>query len=259
MRTIYKILNLEYPYFITSTTINWISIFASEKYFRILFDNLVFYQNKHQIDIIAYVIMDNHFHIICKSKTLEKAIQSLKSYTAKKLIHELTIDNKTHLLEKFREKKLAHKIESEYQIWQEGYHPQEMTNRLILNQKIEYIHNNPVKRGLVLKPEDWKYSSARYYLTGEQSELVLLPITSFYFGSDSGYNKFFPKLGLGKEKCEIFTACNSGKKQPFIFHFFLRITILLCRLTSLRYPCFNFRFKINKRSAYASCKIVILP
>jgi len=151
MRTIYKILNLEYPYFITSTIINWIPIFISEKYFRILFDNLVFYQNKHQIDVVAYVIMDNHFHIICKSKTLKKAIQSLKSYTARKLIDELIIDKNILLLEELREKKLAHKIESEYQIWQEGYHPQEMTNRLMLNQKIEYIHYNPVRKRISIK------------------------------------------------------------------------------------------------------------
>ena len=137
--------------------------------------NFIFYQLKHQIEIIAYVIMDNHFHIICKSKTLKEAIQSLKSYSAREIINELILVKKTSLLEELKEKKLQHKTESEFQLWQEGYHPQEMTNSLILKQKIDYIHYNPVRRGLVSKPEDWRYSSARNYLTGEQSELIITP------------------------------------------------------------------------------------
>ena len=68
--------------------------------------NLVFYQLKHQMEIIAYVIMDNHFHMICKSKTFKKAIQSLKSHTARKIIDELILDKKTLLLEELREKSL---------------------------------------------------------------------------------------------------------------------------------------------------------
>ena len=59
--------------------------------------------------------------------------------------------------------KLAHKTKSKYQFWQEGSHPQEVTNEEMLIQKIEYIHNNPVRREYVDDPKCWRYSSARNY------------------------------------------------------------------------------------------------
>ncbi|MEO8666858.1 MAG: transposase [Ignavibacteria bacterium] len=171
MRTSYKILNPEFPYFITSTIVNWLYIFTHEKYFDLLFNNLCFYQDKYELDIIAYVIMKNHFHLICKGRQLEKAIQSLKSYTAKLIIKELKKDKSNSVLEKLRNYKPSYKNESQYQVWQEGYHPQEMVNKYILMQKIEYIHFNPLRKGYVEKAEHWKYSSAGFYLDGRESKL----------------------------------------------------------------------------------------
>ena len=55
------------------------------------------------------------------------------------------------------------KIQSKHQIWQEGVHPQIIESYEVAMQKIEYIHYNPVKKGLVEKPEYWKYSSASNY------------------------------------------------------------------------------------------------
>ncbi|MBK8553026.1 MAG: transposase [Ignavibacteria bacterium] len=173
MRSIYKIMNPENPYFITSTIIDWIKVFNSDESYALLFQNFIYYQIKYEIEIIAYVIMPEHFHMICKSKTLKKAVQSLKSYTAKKIIEKLNTNKNYSVLEELKKRKKIYKIESEFQIWQEGYHPQEMTNSIMLKQKIEYIHNNPVRKGLVSRPENWKYSSAGYYLTGQQSELII--------------------------------------------------------------------------------------
>ena len=50
-----------------------------------------------------------------------------------------------------------------YQVWQEGSHPQEIYGEKMLIQKIEYIHNNPVRRGYVDEAGYWRYSSARTY------------------------------------------------------------------------------------------------
>jgi hypothetical protein len=60
--------------------------------------------------------------------------------------------------------KKRHKTESEYQVWQEGFHPQQIKSLKILNQKIEYIHYNPVKSGLVADPEHWIYNSPCDYV-----------------------------------------------------------------------------------------------
>ena len=60
--------------------------------------------------------------------------------------------------------KKAHKNERAYQFWQEGVHPELIQNDAMMRQKIEYIHQNPVERGYVDRPEHWRYSSARNYL-----------------------------------------------------------------------------------------------
>ena len=98
------------------------------------------------MEIIAYEIMPEHFPMICNSRSLRKAVQSLKSFSAKEIIKQLFSYNEIDFLEKFRMNKLKFKIDSEFQIWQEGYHPKEMFNNIILKQKIEYIHFDPVKK-----------------------------------------------------------------------------------------------------------------
>jgi len=67
------------------------------------------------------------------------------------------------LLQQLRALKLRHKKESTYQVWQEGSHPQQIRDDEMMWQKIEYIHNNPVVRGYVDDPPDWRHSSARNY------------------------------------------------------------------------------------------------
>jgi hypothetical protein len=68
-----------------------------------------------------------------------------------------------YLLERLRFSKLAHKSDREYQFWQEGSHAELVFSDAMMREKLEYIHANPVKRGYVDKPEQWRYSSARNY------------------------------------------------------------------------------------------------
>jgi len=67
------------------------------------------------------------------------------------------------LLQQLRDLKLPHKTASEYQVWQEGSMPKQILNNEMMQQKLEYIHNNPVARGYVDDPLHWRYSSARNY------------------------------------------------------------------------------------------------
>jgi REP-associated tyrosine transposase len=158
MRSTYRIVNKDYPQFITSTIIDWINIFSSDRYFRIMLDNFRFYQEKYKMEIIAYVIMPNHFHGICNCNELRKAIQYIKSYSAKEILNQLCADGSCKILADLFTGKSGYKTNSNYQVWQEGYHPQQIVDYKMLKQKIEYIHNNPVRKGLVENPEDWKYS-----------------------------------------------------------------------------------------------------
>ncbi len=167
MKTHYKITDKDGIYFLTSTTLEWIPIFTRQPYFDILTQSLSFCQINKQLKIYAYVIMDNHFHLIAQQQELSRVMQDFKSFTAKKVIQQLKNDKKEWVLNWLKYYKLYYKKESEYQIWQEGFQPKLITSEDILKQKIEYIHNNPVKAGFVAKPEHWVYSSASNYLLGE--------------------------------------------------------------------------------------------
>ncbi len=59
------------------------------------------------------------------------------------------------------------KTRSDYQVWQEGFHPQQIVSQEMLHQKVDYLHHNPVRIGVVQRPEDWVYSSARDYAGGK--------------------------------------------------------------------------------------------
>ena len=171
MRTRYKLSDNESIYFMTSTTVQWLPVFTSEKYISILIDAFKHNQLKRQLKILAYVILDNHFHMLAAGDDLTKIMASIKSFTAKRIIEELCKDKKEWLVHQFKFAKLLHKQESHYQVWQEGFHPEKIFTDNMLQQKFDYIHMNPVKRGLVLEPYYWRYSSASFYYKDEKGEL----------------------------------------------------------------------------------------
>lgn len=168
MRDRYKVINPSGTFFVTSTIVNWINIFTTDKYFMILIDALKFYQRNNGLLIHCYVIMNNHFHLIISHKDISKIMQSFKKYTATRIISELELDNNKLILSKLKDQKATHKITSKHQVWQEGFHPQEISTPEMLRQKMEYIHYNPVRKGLVSNPVEWKFSSAIDYLTEEK-------------------------------------------------------------------------------------------
>ncbi len=164
MRTRYKILDEAYPYFVTATIVEWIPVFTKERYFEIITSALKFCREKEKFKLHAFVILDNHLHLIISGENLSQGIKDFKSFTARKIIETAKADNQKWLLNQFAFFKKKHKTESEFQVWQEGVHPQMIQNEAMLTQKAEYIHENPVKRGLVKNPEHWIYSSASNYI-----------------------------------------------------------------------------------------------
>ena len=178
MRTRYKITDQDGIYFITSTIVEWIPVFTTKPYFDILAQSLIFCRKRKRLQLFSYVILDNHFHLIVSGPNLGRTITDLKKFTARQIIDQLQRDGKRWLLNQLAYYKKRHKTKSEHQVWQEGYHPELIVSAEMLEQKIGYIHYNPVKRGLVSAPEHWLYSSARNYLLGDCSvlQLDLLPV-----------------------------------------------------------------------------------
>lgn len=108
--------------------------------------------------------MENHLHLIASAASLSKEIGNFKSFTARCIIDLLKKNNSNYLLNQFELYKLKHKTKQEYQVWQEGFHPQAIFDEEMFRQKLDYIHNNPVKRGYIDDPAHWRYSSYRNYM-----------------------------------------------------------------------------------------------
>ncbi len=169
----YKIVTKEpVPYFLTCSTVNWLPVFSNPIIANIIIDSLSFLHKENRMLLHAYVIMENHIHIIASSSDLLNEIRKFKSFTARKSIDWYKQHDKQWILKQLRFHKAIHKTDQDFQFWQEGYHPQLVSNEKILLNKLEYIHNNPVQRGYVDKPEDWRYSSYRNYIKRE----AVLPI-----------------------------------------------------------------------------------
>ncbi len=162
-RSRYKIFEDQYPHFFTSTVVNWTPIFGNRPIAQIILDSLQFLQEHNRLTVHAYVIMENHLHVIASSENLSKEIGNFRSFTARKIIDFLKERDAQNVLKQLAYYKLRHKKDRTYQLWQEGTHPQRIHDRDMMRQKIEYIHNNPIQRGYVDDPSHWRYSSARNY------------------------------------------------------------------------------------------------
>ncbi len=176
MRSRYKHFHDHSPYFTTCTIVNWIPIFTSPYRFEIAIESLRFLRNDGLFKLYAYVILENHLHMIAASEELSKDIGRFKSYTARKIIDTALSEKNTWLLSQLKEEKKNFKCDRTHQLWQEGFHPQQIQSEAMMRQKIEYIHYNPVRRGYVDDPASWIYSSARNFMNNDNSILELDPI-----------------------------------------------------------------------------------
>ena len=168
MSTGYQIKNQEGLYFLTFQVINWIDIFTRKVYRDILIDNLRYCQENKGLQVFAYVIMSNHVHIVVNSTVgkLSDTIRDFKKYTSRVILE--TIQNGTEsrrewMLNQFEFAAKKHSRNQSYQFWTHENHAIELLKPNFIAQKLDYIHHNPVKAGIVLNPEDYLYSSARNY------------------------------------------------------------------------------------------------
>lgn len=162
-RSRYRVYESFSPHFLTCTVVKWSPLFIDPNLIEILYASLRFMQKHNRLTIYAYVIMDTHLHLVAASANLSKEIANYKSFTARRIIDTLEEKKEKKLLEQLAQAKALHKKDRQFQVWQEGSHPQLLQNEAMMRQKIEYIHNNPVKRGLVDEQVQWVYSSAANY------------------------------------------------------------------------------------------------
>ncbi|MBL4586758.1 MAG: transposase [Flavobacteriales bacterium] len=153
-------------YFITLTVTGWTDLFTRSVYKDIVIDNLRYCQENENLVIYSYVIMSNHLHLICrrKGKDLKELLGRFKGYTSKQLLKEIQTNaqesRKERLLHQFNFFAKRNKQYSQYHLWQYKDHPILLFTPEVTQQKQIYIHENPVKAGIVNDATAYGYSSA---------------------------------------------------------------------------------------------------
>jgi len=147
----------------TCTVQEWLPVFTRPDTVQIILDCWQYQREQQGLKLYGYVMLENHLHFIAQAPRLDKCVSSFKSFTARKIIDYLKDHQKNSLLTRLHFAKKAHKVDRDYQFWQEGIHAEMVFNDAIMREKLTYIHNNPVKRGYVDRAEHWRYSSAGFY------------------------------------------------------------------------------------------------
>ncbi len=137
-RSRYKVIDTR-PHFLTCTTVNWLILFSQPELAQILLSSLQHLQTQKRLTLHAYVIMENHLHLIASAENLSREMQAFKSFTAQAIIKHLQQRQMTSWLDQLRLHKQQFKQNSTYQVWQEGYHPQVIQSPEMLQQKISVV------------------------------------------------------------------------------------------------------------------------
>ena len=164
----YKIRDQYATHFVTFTVVGWVDIFTRKCYRDLLIESLQFCIDKKGLLLGAYVIMSNHVHFIwtASNGNLSALIRDYKTFTSKAIIEKIKQEPESRrdwLMYMFRFYANRTNANDCFKVWTNNNHPEEISSEDFLNIKLEYIHDNPVRAGLVAEQSHYIYSSAGYY------------------------------------------------------------------------------------------------
>jgi len=177
----YKFHNPEGVYFVSFAVVEWIDVFTRNEYKDIL-ESLRYCQREKGMEIYAWCIMSNHVHLIFSSIRNEKPeliLGSFKHFTSNAIVAAIKENpqesRKEWLLKQFEGTAEKSSNIKHYQLWRHDNKPIELWSNKVIDEKLNYIHNNPVEEGLVFRAEHYMYSSAIDYV-GEKGLLDIVLI-----------------------------------------------------------------------------------
>lgn len=157
----------EGEFFITLTIVGWIDLFTRRDYADLILKNLNYCIESKGLRVFAFCIMPSHLHLIASTDDgihLSDVLRDFKSYTAKELIKAVEThpqeSRKEWLLHMFKYFAKGNSHAQQYQVWQQHNHPIDLHSHELFQQRLDYIHNNPVMAGIVGEPHHYLYSSA---------------------------------------------------------------------------------------------------
>jgi REP element-mobilizing transposase RayT len=165
-------------HFITMVTNKRVKAFKFKDTAMIAINTILFYEKRGDFNLKGYIIMPDHIHIICEmlgsgmSPDLPKIIRDIKKYIAKETIRTLiTLDEEMLLsIRLSRQKKRRHI----YQFWQPDYYDFNILTERKLNEKLKYMYENPLRKGLCNDPFDYEFSDFKRYFGSGDPKLPLV-------------------------------------------------------------------------------------
>jgi putative transposase len=178
-------------HFVTTNSHLNVPIFADPFAAAAVLEELAFYRLEYGFKVGGYVVMPSHFHCILwwdetakRELTIGKIMQGVKGSSSRRIIeHYISTGKREQLLASTRRHlNKPHRRNPRAKVWQDGYYDFNITTEKKLFEKLNYIHNNPVRAGLCEDPEGYPSSSAWYYAGLEKPKglkAVICPIDSF--------------------------------------------------------------------------------
>ena len=174
MSTKYKTGDNEIPHFITFSVIKWIDALTRNEYKDIIVDSLKHCIERKGMILNAWIIMSNHVHLIMRARqghVIGHILRDLKKFTSRQIFAAIKSNpresRKDWMIWMFERAGKKNSSNENFQFWQHGNHPVELGTPGMLRERFDYLHENPVKAGIVFEPQDYVYSSAIDYYTNK--------------------------------------------------------------------------------------------
>ena len=174
-------------YFLTCTVVDWVDVFTRPQYKQIIIDSLTFCQQNKGLYIHAYVIMTNHIHLIVSRKAdapaLSDIVRDFKKFTAQQMLKAIqnpAESRRDWMLALFKRAGVKNANNENYQFWIQDNHPVSLYSLKFVIQKLNYIHDNPVRAGFVASAHEYLYSSANVYLNNHKTPLLAIDVLDIF-------------------------------------------------------------------------------
>ncbi len=156
-------------YFVTFTVTAWVDVFTRPIYKHIMIDSIRYCQEHKGLLLYSWCLMSNHIHMIAGSEgspSLDQIIRDMKKFTSKQLskaILDVSESRSEWITNLFRFRGRCHPKKIGSKFWKDEYDCYELFTDQVFEQKLNYIHENPVRAEIVEEAHHYLYSSARNY------------------------------------------------------------------------------------------------